>query len=158
MGLRGLLLNGRRCDPDLLFTLVLEKGLLPVVSASATAFGKEARQPSSRLIRLVYAVWPLSATSMRLSAAIIRPSSMINLAFFAEILALLGIAAPAAWRANGLGLAVAFIVMGFIAFVIVELLALVAMGLVAIAGSIERPKSSQVGEDDPGQATPEDAS
>ena len=144
--------------PTLLFTLVLEKGLLPVASEFAAVFGKEVGHPSRRLVRVLFALLPQAAGTMQLAALTVRPSSMIGLAVLAEVLAFFGIAAPAAWRTNGLGLVIAFVAMGIVAFVILELLLLVALGLVTIAGSIAHSKSSPVGEDDSGQAAPEDPS
>jgi hypothetical protein len=125
--------------PTLLLAVVLQKELLPVATAFAARFREGIKKPPSRLLEYLLAVSPFS--SIRLTVWTLRPSVVVGLAVIAELLALFGVAQPAGWRAENPGRLIAFGSLGLIAFVILELLLLLMIGLLAVATAAEVAKA-----------------
>lgn len=134
--------------PVLLLTLVLERSVL----AAAISYSRELQQraekaeamlrglpsPLRAIAQSVVRTFLVSPSDMgKFIAVLYRPSVVVVYSFFAELVALLGVAAPPAWTDDGPGRVVGFVLLGLVGYVLLLLLGVVIVGLSAVASQSE---------------------
>jgi hypothetical protein len=138
--------------PVLLLTLVLERSVLSAAISYSRDMQRGAEKLEERLRGLPQPLRAIAQSVLRMSvfspsamgkfmAALYRPSVVVVYSFFAELVALLGVAAPPAWTDDGPGRVVGFVLLGLVGYVLLALLGVVIVGLSAVASQGEEEES-----------------